>query len=275
MGSGRGGTSTPLDLPLFEASPDDRPLVVPGGAPRPPLAVRRGTGEGARLRQTSASELRTPESRLDPDWRQRDLSSEPITAGPADIPLADPRWGGPDVNDVEPVVSQPSPVEVDARRDTRATDDDRDERLAPLGHRVFAGLIDLALIAAIHALVIALTLYVTGLDTSQVARLPLVPLGTFLLLLAGGYLAIFTQLGGQTVGKMAAGVKVVGRDGGPVPFGHAVLRAIVQVVTVPLAGLGFLPALIGPERRALYDRVAHTEVVVVGHERPRRDSLPS
>ena len=44
-------------------------------------------------------------------------------------------------------------------------------------------------------------------------------------------------------------------------FGHAVLRAAVQVATVPLLGLGFLPALLASDRRTLYDRLSETEVV--------------
>ena len=35
------------------------------------------------------------------------------------------------------------------------------------------------------------------------------PLGVFLLLLNGGYLTIFTTAGGQTIGKMIAGIRVV------------------------------------------------------------------
>ena len=62
-----------------------------------------------------------------------------------------------------------------------------------------------------------------------------VPLGVFLLLLNGGYLAIFTTAGGQTIGKMLTGIKVVA-DHSPgdleadaaglrVTLGAAVLRA--------------------------------------------------
>ena len=41
----------------------------------------------------------------------------------------------------------------------------------------------------------------------------------------------------------------------------AVVRAAIQVLTVPAFGIGFLPALLGAERRALYDRLAGTDVV--------------
>jgi hypothetical protein len=39
------------------------------------------------------------------------------------------------------------------------------------------------------------------------------------------------------------------------------VRALIQVLTVPAAGIGFLPALLGADRRSLYDRLAGTDVV--------------
>ncbi len=47
----------------------------------------------------------------------------------------------------------------------------------------------------------------------------------------------------------------------PVRLGPAVVRALIQVLTVPAAGIGFLPALLGADRRSLYDRLAGTDVV--------------
>ena len=45
------------------------------------------------------------------------------------------------------------------------------------------------------------------------------------------------------------------------PFGQAVLRAVAYLVSALPVGLGFLPALVGVEKRALHDRLAHTRVV--------------
>ena len=86
------------------------------------------------------------------------------------------------------------------------------------------------------------------------------------LLLNGGYLATFTAAGGQTIGKMATGIRVVPADPDAgatdrVPLGQAIVRAAGYLVSVLPAGLGFLPALFGPERRALHDRLADTRVV--------------
>jgi uncharacterized RDD family membrane protein YckC len=50
-------------------------------------------------------------------------------------------------------------------------------------------------------------------------------------------------------------------DGGAVPFGHAVLRAILWLLTIVPLGIGALPALLTDDRRALHDRLANTRVV--------------
>ena len=66
----------------------------------------------------------------------------------------------------------------------------------------------------------------------------------FLLLLNGGYLdRSFTAAGGQTIGKMVAGTRVV--SGGPadaarVSFGTAIVRAAACVVSLLPAGAGLL-----------------------------------
>ena len=46
-----------------------------------------------------------------------------------------------------------------------------------------------------------------GLEFAELAVLPVVPFAAFLLLLNGGYVAAFTAAGGQTIGKMAAGIR--------------------------------------------------------------------
>jgi uncharacterized RDD family membrane protein YckC len=137
---------------------------------------------------------------------------------------------------------------------------------APLMRRFAAGLFDLVLIGAIHAAVIALTLRVCGLTFAQLRVLPPLPLGTFLLLLAGGYIISFTVAGGQTIGKMATGVRVVPvaeRDTGNarVTLGSAVLRAVGCLVSILTGGLGYVPALVSHDHRALHDRLADTRVV--------------
>jgi uncharacterized RDD family membrane protein YckC len=93
-----------------------------------------------------------------------------------------------------------------------------------------------------------------------------VPMVAFFVLLNGGYLAAFVAASGQTIGKMAAGTRVVSADadageGDRVSLEQAALRAAASVVSALPLGLGFLPALFSRERRALHDRLADTRVV--------------
>ena len=141
-----------------------------------------------------------------------------------------------------------------------------DSTTAKLLPRIAAGLIDAVLLASIDVAVVYLTLRVCGLTAADVRALPPVPLGAFLLLLAGGYLISFTVASGQTIGKMALGIRVVPipeRDAGNarVTFGSAVLRAAACLVSILTAGLGYIPAFFSQDRRALHDRLADTRVV--------------
>jgi uncharacterized RDD family membrane protein YckC len=155
-----------------------------------------------------------------------------------------------------------APPEADASPETPAVE--RPGSAAPLGPRMLAGLVDVALLAVVDAAVVLATLRATGVEWSEVGRLPLAPLGVFLVLLAIGYLAMCTVLAGRTFGKAAFGLAVVETGGRPVRLGPAVVRALIQVLTVPAAGIGFLPALLGADRRSLYDRLAGTDVVRAG-----------
>jgi uncharacterized RDD family membrane protein YckC len=106
-------------------------------------------------------------------------------------------------------------------------------------------------------------LKICGLPFSRLGLIPLAPFLSFLVLIAGGYLTLFTAAGGQTIGKMATGIRVVSMDQDlvRVPLGRAILRAVAYFVSALPAGLGFLPALVGADRRGIHDRLADTRVV--------------
>jgi uncharacterized RDD family membrane protein YckC len=169
-------------------------------------------------------------------------------------------------------------VQPEPRLDLGAPDDsalrtaadgaDADDSSASFIARLAAAIIDAVVIVSIDVGVIYLTLRLCGLTPAELRVLPAVPLGAFLLLLAGGYIICFTVAGGQTIGKMATRIRVVPvpeRDGGNgrVALGSAVLRAVGCLVSVLTAGLGYLPALVSHDHRALHDRLADTRVVRV------------
>jgi uncharacterized RDD family membrane protein YckC len=136
--------------------------------------------------------------------------------------------------------------------------------LAGIVRRAFAGIIDVVILGTIGALVFYLTLRLCELAPDEWQTLPLVPLAAFLLLLCGGYFVLFTAAGGQTIGKMATGIRVVAGPPGDhtrVSFGGAVMRTVACLGSVAALGAGFLPVLFSADRRAFHDRVADTRVV--------------
>ena len=222
------------NLPLFkpESEPLDAPLVAARATPRAPLAVRRPAPVAPR-----------------PKPKKESAPAEPFLELEAPDPLAASGFpserDAPRTPDEDPVASDHAPVAASA--------------LA----RIAGGAIDVALIGGIDVLVIYFTLRICDLTFDEVATLPMAPLLSFFVLLNGGYLSAFVAAGGQTIGKMAAGTRVIPAAPelhGRVSFGQAVVRAAGYLVSALPAGLGFVPALAG-ERRALHDRLADTRVV--------------
>jgi len=97
-------------------------------------------------------------------------------------------------------------------------------------------------------------------DALVLALSVLVPVKGISFLLGLVYKTGFVSHGGQTPGKMAAGIRVLRKDGEPVGVGRALGRALAEHLSAGLLGLGYLAAVFGP-KRALHDYVAGTRVV--------------
>jgi uncharacterized RDD family membrane protein YckC len=123
--------------------------------------------------------------------------------------------------------------------------------------------VDHIILFTIDVAVLYFTLRIAGLTMADWRSLPAVPLLTFLLFLKLGYFCAFTAVGGQTIGKMAAKLRVVTDTDEAVDGVRAMQRTIAAAASALVFGLGFVPALIGGERRTLHDRVAHTRVVTL------------
>jgi uncharacterized RDD family membrane protein YckC len=131
--------------------------------------------------------------------------------------------------------------------------------------RLGAACVDGAFIGAINFVVLWLTLQRLGLTLAEIDLVPVLPMAALLFLLDGVYLLMFTATNGQTIGKMAAGIRVVGASteehgDDRVTLKQAILRAILTFPSVLALGLGFVPVLVG-DGRAVHDRFAHTRVV--------------
>lgn len=98
------------------------------------------------------------------------------------------------------------------------------------------------------------------LDSILLAAVALVGVPGLPILAALAYKTIFVSQGGQTPGKMAAGIRVIRADGEPVVVARALGRAAGEYLSSIVLGLGYLIAAFG-EKRALHDYVAGTRVI--------------
>jgi uncharacterized RDD family membrane protein YckC len=144
---------------------------------------------------------------------------------------------------------------------------DLDIVLAGLGSRFAATLLDLVIqVGAIIALGTALGL---GADSGYVAAMYFVLV--FLVLFA--YDIVFeTWNNGRTIGKLAAGIRVVRSGGQPVNFMASTVRNLVRIVDfLPLFyTIGMISVIVTKHNQRLGDLAAGTYVV-----RERRTTAPS
>jgi uncharacterized RDD family membrane protein YckC len=127
--------------------------------------------------------------------------------------------------------------------------------------RMLAAAVDAALLLTLDAAVLYFTVRLLGLTMGEMAGLPRLPLFAFFLLLNGGYFIAFTAVGGQSIGKMALGIRVVSQEENAVPIGRATVRTLAYLISALPLGAGFLPGVISGDGLALHDRLAHTRVV--------------
>jgi len=214
------------ELPLFGSpAPDDEPLIARASAPRQPLAVRRATPEVPRVRQEQ------------PRTQTLDLGLDETVTAPARPRIVSSRRAEDD---------QPGAADVET---------------AGTVARLLAVAIDTMILVGIDAVVIYFTLEICGITFDELGILPKGPLIAFLLVQNIGYLVAFTA-GGQTLGKMATGIRVVSAEpGASLDLGRAFLRELMWLVLAVPAGIGFVPALFSTDRRGLHDRFAGTRVV--------------
>lgn len=203
-----------------------------------------------------------------PDRRTRPMRPQPMAPEPAPAPLpseiyqavTDPHW-------VELPVSEPPEVsEVSEPQVGRAS----------LWRRLGAGALDASVVGLATGLatLLALTLFGWGevmahigsgfdevVDGLLIGR----GLGWVVLSLAAvfavAYSVVGHALGGATLGKRLAGLKVVDAEGDAPGLWVSVWRTTAACVSMALGGLGFALALFDPQGLALHDHVVGTRVV--------------
>ena len=105
--------------------------------------------------------------------------------------------------------------EIETARETHSASSASPSDYRPgAGRRIAAAALDAVLLGGLSAAVIWITLRWSELPVDRMAHAiaVLLPTASFLVLVVLGYLLMFTAAGGQTVGKMALGLRVVGED---------------------------------------------------------------
>jgi uncharacterized RDD family membrane protein YckC len=265
------GKSDPLDVALDRGPDESKPPLDLDriiGAPDPPQADDLPLFTPSRGEHAERSASTNGVKAFEGVGRRHDVPV--VTASPPRAPLV-VRRATPEV----PRARSRS-TKTPARADTlfeplrgateqpfhpSRSEDFSSEALAALSSRILAVLLDVALLSALDASILYLTLRLLGLGSAQLFELPLLPLFAFFLLLNGGYFVAFTAVGGQSIGKMALGIKVISQEEGTVPVARATLRTLAFFVSALPLGAGFLPGVLSSDRLTLHDRLAHTRVV--------------
>lgn len=217
---------TPSELPLFS---DDVPLITRASPPRQPLAVRRASPEVPRVRLESPRAANL-DLRLDLD----------SAAVPQRYGFMAREGEAAEFLDLDPAGQE-----------------------AGLFSRLVAACLDFIILAAVDAVVVYFTMQICGVTLEDFDVIPKGPLIAFLIVQNFGYLVAFTA-GGQTLGKMAMGIRVVPNESDEVlDLGRALKRTFAWLVLAVPAGLGFITALFSRDHRGLHDRFAGTRVVRV------------
>ena len=235
--------STPTDLPLFPPAADD--------VQRPSVVARRSesAGRSRSVAPDDAPLITVP---------ARPRTPLGVRRATPEVPRARPRTMRP-AGDT--LFETPPAAVMGKGYQTVSAAQGTDEPLAAPSSRIAAALVDALLLSLLDGVVLYFTLRLCGRAPSEILQLPLLPLAAFFLLLNGGYFVAFTTVGGQSIGKMALGIKVIGQEEGSIPVGRATVRTLAYLISALPLGAGFLPGVMSADRLALHDRLAHTRVV--------------
>ncbi len=286
--AGPGTTTPPLETAPWEAQHrdilPDVPLTVPPSAPDPFAWPGSPAGFMADDAVATRDSVMAGFGDVDAAPARRPVRTPPLPALDEDMPLvqlqqprapiavrktpmspklravAQPRPMEPELDFLDEPLSgeRPDTDGLLAWTDLPPADD------SPASRRLGALVVDALLFGGIDLAVVYLTLRIVGLQLHELQMLPVWPLLVFLGLMKIAYVAVFTAMGGQTIGKMAMHIRVVSTDNRALSGGAALKRTLASLMSVVTAGLGYLPGLVGRDRRAIHDRLAGSRVVTLG-----------
>ena len=136
-----------------------------------------------------------------------------------------------------------------------------DLRLAQFPSRTLALSLDLLVQLVLLVVIAWLTGAVSGsVDSAAASAIGLV---SVVLVIVGLPTLVETIGRGKSLGKLAAGLRVVRDDGGPVRFRHSFVRALFMVVDfwISFGSVGLISALVSSKAKRLGDHFAGTVVI--------------
>lgn len=159
------------------------------------------------------------------------------------------------------------------RTDPIIKDFDAERLRAPFALRCGAILIDYVLLIAVPVVSLLLG-RASEYDGAKLLNSEISNAGwLIMILLAITNFIIFPMIGGQSVGKMLTGLRVVRIGGGAASFGRLLVRHLIGYPLIILTlGLGLLIAVLNYRGRALHDFLAGT-IVVYGRRRTERKEI--
>lgn len=143
-----------------------------------------------------------------------------------------------------------------------------DGRPAGFWRRLVAVLVDFMLFGAVR---VSLAVVAAGVWGGDVEDTPVFQssIAAFTFVFTALYTSILHAAGGQTLGKMLVGVRVMGTDGELLTFGAALLRYFAYYASLLPLGAGFVMAGLRRDKRALHDLLAGSRVERVVVRRSR------
>jgi len=131
--------------------------------------------------------------------------------------------------------------------------------LAPLSTRFTAGLFDV-IIAGFATAILMSPLLVRGGEWLSVSGIVAIAAAFGIVMFT--YLTVGIGLRGRTFGMKIFSLEVIDIEANEYPtFHQSAVRAAVQLIGLPLLGIGFLPTFFNDERRAAHDLVSGTILV--------------
>ncbi len=133
------------------------------------------------------------------------------------------------------------------------------------GRRLVAYIIDSIVLSIVGGIIGgvfgALIALLASAGSEDIANAASLLVNCLSLLIGLAYFVVFWATTGQTLGKMAMGIKVIGIDGTPVTWGKAILRYIGYIISGLVLALGFIWIAFDSKRQGWHDKIAGTYVV--------------